>query len=366
MMAIFSSSVQNPEHSRNVVRFLTATVLLAFLSCPSAWAHPIGEIRQMTTIRREGDRLLIEYRTVVGPTTAAFMRPDRDGNGRIAPEELEAFLKEFETTVLPQFALTLDGRKTALKRIGGTFLPRPEGRDYGVIVTCIFQAEIPDAGGKAQAASISDRNWGMNMLWSMSYCFRVRDGFDGVTVSKDERTANFRIPASAKKEEGAKVAAESDDSSIEERGILGQMYIVPSAAGVVIQVFAPVQKDVAAKIKAMGKALSIMPEKAETLAREAEGDFRDRLSVLLDGKRSNLTCGPAALHPAPNGGSAFFSAVYTIRYAKPPKTITTNLALASPPVMPEWLVCPSDGFASALTAAQTTERYTATLVLTPQ
>lgn len=121
-----------------------------------AFAHRVDEYLQATTISVGRDRVQAQIRLVPGievvPTILAFVDTDRDG----AVSDAEQ--RTYAEGVLRDLALSVDGKRLALRLLSSTFADLELMRDGRGVIRIEFDAEVP-AGGVARRLEFENHHF---------------------------------------------------------------------------------------------------------------------------------------------------------------------------------------------------------------
>ncbi|WP_031485148.1 nickel/cobalt transporter [Maridesulfovibrio frigidus] len=163
--------------------------LLALCLMPMASAaHPLGEVVQETTVQNEGTRLLIIYRTSIGPSITATLIPDADRDGKVSSSEEGALSRTINKILYPNLVVTLDDKPVVLELYYDSVAPALGGYSNGVRANLIYSLPIGDQESVTHTIKVSDNNFKAGELKWIKWFVQAEPQLSKVSTTVDSRT----------------------------------------------------------------------------------------------------------------------------------------------------------------------------------
>jgi ABC-type nickel/cobalt efflux system permease component RcnA len=148
---------------------LVAVLASWWLGAAEAGAHPMGNfaICHYARIRADCDAIRVRFVLDLAevPTVGEKRLLDRDGDGRVSPEEEEAYLKAKAAEILPALALTVDGTRLSLRQ-GGARAQLAPGAGGLETLKISFDLSAPwPAGGPGGSVNYRDGTYPTRSGW---------------------------------------------------------------------------------------------------------------------------------------------------------------------------------------------------------
>ncbi|MBI9112888.1 nickel/cobalt transporter [Maridesulfovibrio ferrireducens] len=174
------------------MRFAWLSVVL-FVMCLAPFslsAHPLGEVVQETTVQNEGTRILIIYRTAIGPSITATLVPDFDRDGKVTSSEEAELARVIHRILYPNIEVILDGKPVVMDLYYESMAPTTGGYNNGLRANLIYS--IPIAVNSAiHELQVSDNNFKAGELKWLKWFIQADPSVSKVATSANSRTLNF-------------------------------------------------------------------------------------------------------------------------------------------------------------------------------
>lgn len=198
----------------NHLRPLVVCCLL--LCCVSlAAAHPLGEVKQETRTMIAPDEIVVEYTTVIGPSIAIMLNPDKNGNRRLDPQEKAEFFGVIKRMLVPNVKLQIDDTDIQPEVQPGILMP--SGGQGGILLSLYFSYKTADLSQGAHRLRIQDDNFRSGELDWLNYFVLVGPQITDFSVSESGRSLLLQF---TKGSTGAAEAQATGADSTQERNRL--------------------------------------------------------------------------------------------------------------------------------------------------
>ncbi len=197
--------------------------LLAFCLIPLvAGAHPLGEVVQETTVQNEGTRLLIIYRTSIGPSITATLIPDSDRDGKVSSLEEGALSRTINKILYPNIVVTLDDKPVALELYYDSVAPALGGYGNGVRANLIYSVPIGDQKSVSHVLKVSDNNFKAGELKWLKWFVQADPLASKVSTTIDSRTLELTFMSAVNARDATNSVASINNNLASENGIAPQ------------------------------------------------------------------------------------------------------------------------------------------------
>ncbi len=166
-------------------------IFLAVCAVPfQVSAHPLGEVVQETTVQNEGARILIIYKTAIGPSITATLVPDADHDGKVTPKEEADLAKAIHRILYPNIEVILDGKAVAMDLYYDSVGPAVGGYNNGLRLNLIYSLSIKNNSNNHDL-KISDHNFRAGELKWLKWFVQAEPNVSKVVTSGDSRTLDY-------------------------------------------------------------------------------------------------------------------------------------------------------------------------------
>ncbi len=162
-------------------------------------AHPLGEVVQETTVQNEGARILIIYKTAIGPSITATLVPDADHDGKVTPKEEADLARAIHKILYPNIEVVLDGKAVAMDLYYDSVAPAVGGYNNGLRLNLIYSLSIANNSNNHDL-KISDHNFRAGELKWLKWFVQAEPNVSKVVTSGDSRTLDYVFTSHSEEE----------------------------------------------------------------------------------------------------------------------------------------------------------------------
>ncbi|SME87716.1 nickel/cobalt transporter [Desulfovibrio gilichinskyi] len=174
------------------MRFIWLSLILlavCFASFPVS-AHPLGEVVQETTVQNEGARILIIYKTAIGPSITATLVPDANRDGKVTSVEEADLALAIHKILYPNIEVVLDGKPVVIDLYYDSVAPAVGGYNNGLRLNLIYSVSIaPDS--VSHNLKITDHNFRAGELKWLKWFVQAEPGVSKVVTTGNSRTLDY-------------------------------------------------------------------------------------------------------------------------------------------------------------------------------
>lgn len=164
-------------------------IALCFASL-SASAHPLGEVVQETTVQNEGARILIIYKTAIGPSITATLVPDANHDGKVTSAEEADLALAIHKILYPNIEVVLDGKVVAMDLYYDSAAPAVGGYNNGLRLNLIYSVSLEQTS-VSHELKISDHNFRAGELKWLKWFVQAEPSVSKVVTSENSRTLDY-------------------------------------------------------------------------------------------------------------------------------------------------------------------------------
>ncbi|WP_245549590.1 nickel/cobalt transporter [Maridesulfovibrio hydrothermalis] len=148
---------------------------------------------QETTVMNEEGRLLVAYRTSIGPSITAMLIPDSDHDGVVSSIEEAQLARSIHKILHPNLEVYLDDKPVVLDLYYDSVAPALGGYNNGLQSNLIYS--LPVTGDKLikHYLKISDNNFKAGELKWLKWSVQADPRFSIVKTSPDSRELNYQF-----------------------------------------------------------------------------------------------------------------------------------------------------------------------------